>query len=483
LLIYGKKIPENKDIINKIKITKTDSDNFYNLIKVDLTNAFPLLPFEVAENLPYQNKICLLIQSYSIHSPYGHKYLISSTNLTYSDGRKMKYHEGEPSKFDVYSEGPHFSPSFEHNVAEMNATTLKYEITKNQKIYDGDSILIMLTLDAYNEGNADAYNPTFNIRVSKDAEYIKSNQTSSLDITDGGIDGDERILKLFYKGQISAFGKVKFDLIFRMNFGEVNTQRRRNLEDITKESSIVKQVDITLCLTNALCKEGDTNYGSQKTDVTHGISYIEHIVREVGKIELKAENIGTETQPIYVLNASVSDIDESYKDKIFEYIFYRKIEGVDNDYIPIQRGLKSSLVDEPFASLKEIKSYKVTYKVIGQFEDARTLDSMAKKTNVFIGSYEEKQEEKDNGFPAYAIALIVVIGAALVAGAAFLTYKLLAKKSVDVISMGTSENPEIIKKYDGDFEKVQQSTTSPRKKKRSIHNRSVITVENNAAPH
>ena len=87
--------------------------------------------------------------------------------------------------------------------------------------------------------------------------------------------------------------------------------------------------------------------------------------------------------------------------------------------------------------------------------------TFSQKTNIFIGSYEEKQEEKDNGFPAYAIALIVVIGAALVAGAAFLTYKLLAKKSVDVISMGTSENPEIIKKYDGDLEKVQQSTTSP----------------------
>ena len=480
------KLPEKKEITNKIKISKVaDIDPFYNLVTVDLTNAFPLLPFEVAPNLPYQNKISLLIQSYSMHSPYGNKYLVSSTNLTYSDGRKTKSYAANPSKLNVYSEGPQFSPSFEHNVAEMNESTLKYQVTKNQKIYDGDSILIMLTLDAYNEGNAIAYNPKFNIRVSKDAEYIKSNQTiSSLDITDGGIDGDERILNLFYKGQIEAFGTVKFDLIFRMNFGKANRERRRNLEESIKEASIVKKIDITLCLSNVLCQEGDTNYGEQKTDVTHGITYIENVVREVGKIELKAQNIGTETQPKYVLNATITKIDDEYKNKKFEYIFYRKIEGIDEDYIPIQRGPESSLVDEPFAgsALKEVKRYKVTYKVIGQFEDARTLDSMDKKSNVFVGSYEEKPEEKETGFPAYAIALIVVVGAVLVAGAAFLTYKLLAKKGIEAISMGTSENPEIIKKYGGDLEKVQQSTTSPRKKKRSIHNRSVITIDNNAAP-
>ena len=477
-----KKVPENKTITNKIKITSVaDKDAFYNLITVDLTNAFPLLPFEVAPNLPYQNKISLLIQSYSIHSPYGNKYLVSSTNLSYSDGRKIKTYAANPSKINVYSEGPHFSPSFEHNVAEMNESTLKYQVTKNQEIYEGDSILIMLTLDAYNEGNAIAYNPKFNIRVSKDAEYIKSNQTiSSLTITEAGIDGDEKILNLFYRGQIEAFGTVKFDLVFRMKFGERNTGRRRILEDATNEVSIVKKVDISLCLSDVLCKEGDSNYGAQKTDVTHDISYKRNIVREVGKIELKAENIGTDTQPKYVLNASISDIDDNYANKKFEYIFYRKIEGVNEDYIPIKRGSESSMVDEPFAdsALKEIKRYKVTYKVIGQYEDGRTLDSMAEDLNVFKDYYEEKDEEKKGGLPAYAIAIIVIIGAAIIAGASFLTYKLFEKNGVEAISMGTSENPDIIKKFDGALEKVQQSTTSPRKK-RSIKNRSVITINNN----
>ena len=265
-----------------------------------------------------------------------------------------------------------------------------------------------------------------------------------------------------------------------MKFGERNTGRRRILETTTNEVSIVKKVDISLCLSDVLCKEGDSNYGAQKTDVTHDISYKRNIVREVGKIELKAENIGTDTQPKYVLNASISDIDDNYANKKFEYIFYRKIEGVNEDYIPIKRGSESSMVDEPFAdsALKEIKRYKVTYKVIGQYEDGRTLDSMAEDLNVFKDYYEEKDEEKKGGLPAYAIAIIVIIGAAIIAGASFLTYKLFGKNGVEAISMGTSENPDIIKKFDGTLEKVQQSTTSARKK-RSIKNRSVITINNN----
>jgi len=71
----------------------------------------------------------------------------------------------------------------------------------------------------------------------------------------------------------------------------------------------------------------------------------------------------------------------------------------------------------------------------------------------------------------YAIAIIVALGVALLAGAAFLTYKLLSKKSVEVATM-VSENPEIVKHYG---EKVP---TSPRvkRKRRSIKNKSVINI-------
>ena len=478
-------LTENKEIIDKIKITNvTDETNsFYNIFTVDLTEAFPLLPFEVKPNLPYQNKISLLIQSYSGHSPYGNKYLISSTELNYNDGRKDKSWTASPSRLNVYSEGPHFSPSFEHHVAEMNETSLKYQVTKNQEIYNGDDILIMLTLDAKNEGNAVAYNPTFNLKVNKDAEYIKENKTSSfIYVTEGEIVGDEKIINLYYKGKIAAFTSTKFDLVFRIKFGESNTERRRILagNEQTADISIIFNVDISLCLSDAQCEKGDANYGEQKTDVDHSISYKKNIIREVGNIELIAKNIGTETQPKYMLNTSISNVTDKYKDESFQYIFYRKIEGIDEDYIPICKGSDSSIIDEPFAdyALQNIKRYKVTYKVIGQYDDGKTLDSMTQGSNLFIGSYEEAPEEKDDKFPAYAIAIIAVVGAALIAGAGFLTFKLLTRKTAEAISTGISENPEMIKNYDGDLQKLPQNTNSSRRKRR-IQNRSVITVDNN----
>ena len=76
----------------------------------------------------------------------------------------------------------------------------------------------------------------------------------------------------------------------------------------------------------------------------------------------------------------------------------------------------------------------------------------------------------------FAIIIIAVLGLALLAGAAFLAYKLLAKKGVEVAAMA-SENPEIIKPYDGEkFEKVEATSPRVKKKKRSIKNKSVITV-------
>ena len=50
---------------------------------------------------------------------------MKSTYLTYNDGRKNKNHTASPSYINVYSEGPHFSPSFQHQIAEMNETTLE----------------------------------------------------------------------------------------------------------------------------------------------------------------------------------------------------------------------------------------------------------------------------------------------------------------------------------------------------------------------
>ena len=485
-------IPTDESIINKIQITSEidNKDPFYNIHTINLKEAFSLLPYEIASNKPYQNRIYLLIQSYSDHSPFGHRDLMIGTSLNYTDGRKNKTAKSSPSRINIYSEGPNFVPSFEHKIAELNESTMKYEVSRNQEIYNGDSLVIQLTLIAENEGTAPAYNPQFNLYIEKDAEYMNLNQSSSaLVITEGEIIGDTKLINIFYKSNIAAQQTLEFKLYFKIEFGQrrdeqinINgeeNQRRRILADSNNDQfKLVKEFNISLCLTENLCQEGDPNYGKQKTDLQHSISYKKNIVRDVGKISLNAENIGNETYPKYNLTATISDIQESYLSKDIEYLFYRKIEGIDDDYKLIKRSSLPNYIDEPFAeyNMAEIKNYKVTYKVIGQFDDGRTLDSLADRANFYedIYEYKEKEEKEKKGFPAYAIAIICVLGLALIAGTAFFAYKLLAKKSAETIAITASENPAVIK-YDGD----KTSTASPRVKKRRIQNRSVISLENN----
>ena len=88
------------------------------------------------------------------------------------------------------------------------------------------------------------------------------------------------------------------------------------------------------------------------------------------KMLLKAENIGTDTWPKYKLEAKIEgEIDNKYKTQKVTYVFYRKIEGIDFDYLIIKSTDESSIIDEPFidSGLKEVKSYKIMYKVIGQY--------------------------------------------------------------------------------------------------------------------
>ena len=484
-------IPTNEDIINNIvNTTVPDKDTFYNLHTIDISKAFPLLPYEVAPNKPYENKISLLIQSYSPHSPYGYKNLMTSTKLKYNDGRKNKTSAASPSYLNIYSEGPHFSPSFNHKIAELNETSMEYEISENQEIYNGDNLIIKLTLTASNEGTANAYNPKFNLKVNKDAEYIELNQTTSaLSIKEMGTTGDDKLINIFYQGQIEAGGKIKFDLYFKVQFGEIKEEQEKvNIGRYLQESNsndkvaLVKEFDISLCLTSTLCQEGDPNYGKQITDLKHNLSYKKNIIREIGKISLDAKNIGTESYPQYNLTATVSDYDPNHNLNDVVYVFYRKIEGIDTDYKVIKRSSLPYYIDEPFADsdLKDIKKYKVTYKVIGQFPDGRTLDSSVDNANVFEDDYElvEKDKEK-GGFPVYAIAIIVVLGLAAIVGSAFLAYKFLAKKSVvETIAVGVSENPKVVSYPAQDFQRVAPS--SPRGRKRRIQNKSVITVESGA---
>jgi len=209
----------------------------------------------------------------------------------------------------------------------------------------------------------------------------------------------------------------------------------------------------------------------KKSDVENSINTKTNIIIEVGKISLEAKNIGNVTYPKYELTATISEINPDYSEQKIEYIFYRMVEGTDNDYIEIARSSLPTYIDEPFADseIQNLKNYKVNYKVIGIYPDGTILDSKIDGENQFEDSYSEK-EKKNDSFPAYGIALIAIFGVGIIAGASFLVYKLLSKKAVENVTAVVSdnaENVEEVKKFEGQtYSEV--TSNSPRGKKRKI---------------
>ena len=65
---------------------------------------------------------------------------------------------------------------------------------------------------------------------------------------------------------------------------------------------LIKGLDMALCLTAVQCNKGDPEYGQQKSDVCHSISYKVQTYRDVGRISLTSEKIGNDTNLNIICN-------------------------------------------------------------------------------------------------------------------------------------------------------------------------------------
>ena len=427
----------SKEISKKIKVSEEDYDDFYKLMTIDLTEAYPLFPYEVEMN-PYTTNISILVKSYALHVPFGYRNLLGNTSITYEDGRKTKNSMVDyPLYINCYAAGPHLNPTVEHTFIGFDSSTGDLnEAMEPQEAFMGDLIFFKLTLTAENEGTETAYNCMFDLGLDPNAVYYPM-KTSSSKFTyyeNGIVEGQKRV-GIFYEGKIYAGDKIKFDVFFEIEIEGDESEEEygflsldRNLEEIQKEIEFVKGLDISLCLADVKCKEGDENYGIQKTGLTYRIPYT-NTRRAVGKILLKSENIGTEKMPKYVLTAEISDVDSSYDLTKVEYIFKRKIEGKDERFMKIAETQEYQIIDEPFeeGEIDEKKEYKVTYKVIGEFPDGRTLDSQNQNKITYTYAIDE-EEKKNKGLPLYSIIIIIVASMAIIVGFGFLIYKFACRK-------------------------------------------------------
>ena len=476
LMSLWNNISAEKSLMDKIDIFITPNDTFYNLITVNLTRAFPLFPYEEAANKPFASELHLLFQTYSDYVPHGRRNLLKYTTIIYNDGRKKKEMSTYPNYISCTTSGPSFEPSFEYRLHDYNNKDMD-----NQIIYAGDTSIIKSTITVKNEGTDTAYNTNIKIFFDSSAKYISMPQSTSsikIKLEDNKNDLEENIISISYSLRVEPKDEIKFDLYFEMQFEQqAAIDLGRNLEEETeKQAPLIKGMQISLCLADVKCKEGDSNYGKQSPDFNQNIPYKVYS-RAIGKISLSAENIGTNLMPKYVLKATITDISEGYNLKDVEYSFRRKIIGVNDRYREIALTKNNTIIDEPFeeGEIDIKKNYTIYYKVIGEFPDGRTLDSL--NQNEYMDSYSlvEENNTKD-GFPSYAIIIISVVGAAAVIGSAILVYRLLAAKSVlSEIGPTSVENPSVkISK----FEKIENTSTV--RSKRVVKNKNnTLAVSNN----
>ena len=110
------------------------------------------------------------------------------------------------------------------------------------------------------------------IGINPDAEYIPVDD-QILEYTDNGILDNERRINIYYKGTIIHGDNLKFDLYFEVKFEEENNNLRNLEEKAEKQLIMVKSFNVSLCLADVECKEGDENFGRQKIETVHKIEY------------------------------------------------------------------------------------------------------------------------------------------------------------------------------------------------------------------
>jgi hypothetical protein len=304
---------------------------------------------------------------------------------------------------------------------------------------------------------------------------LASSQSEFFELKDLGLNNNGgRDVHIAYKGRLDAGDYIAFDIKIDYSIGDRNEPKwpqfgvRRILEETKKEKElkILYGLDISFCLDNFICNEGDNLYVKDKIDLNYSISYIDE-QRPVGRMFLKGENIGTDIMPKYVLTATIGDFNPIYNVSTVKYSFKRKIEGEDKDYVEIAFTDNNTIIDEPFkeGEIDEKKQYKVSYMVLGFFTSGRTFDSLSQNRITYSYGIEDEEAKKEN-ISIYLIVICILAGMAAILLGGFLIYKFGCKKKHYIIEESDGGGSPI--SHRRKFEKVNLKDKST---SRSINNR------------
>jgi hypothetical protein len=413
--------------------------------------------------------------------------MLKETYITYNDGRKSKtVYADEPLNLNCFSSGPKIIARLEDRTSSKDLLNTQFN-SIDQTAFKGDETASSLIFYIENQGTDTSYYNLFDIHLNENAEIVPS-QSEFFEMKDLGISEEGKNIRITYKGRLDAGDYIAFDINVTYPIGNKNEPKwpqflddDRILEETKKgeekQLKILYGLDISFCLDNFICNEGDNLYVKDKIGLDFSISYIDE-QRAVGRMFLKGENIGTDIMPKYVLSAILGDFNPIYNVSTVKYSFKRKIEGQDKDYVEIAFTDNSTIIDEPFkeGEIDEKKQYKVSYMVIGFFTSGRTFDSLSQNRITYSYGIESEEPKKDT-ISIYLIVICILAGMGAILLGGFIIYKFGCKKKNYIIEsdIGSSSIDNKSK-----FEKVnvKEKSTS---RIRSINNQVKVInyVENN----
>ena len=409
----------------KIIITESEiaNDNFYKLVTVNISQAYPLLPYE-QEKSPFANNISILVKSHAKQVEVGYKNILIQSQVFFNDSRKNKKQYADyPLYINCQSTGPWITINYENYIVKYDENNEKLILdgdgkeASKQEIYLNDVKIFKIEVTVKNTGTETSYSNNFKIHLNKHAKLISENNKLSDTVTyELEETNDDIIMNIKYGLNIEPSDFIKFNIIIEFTFDESSVKNTRNLRYLSRDTTsieLIKKAEVNTCKTQAACEEGDVN--SNKEEISQNLLiYCNKITRSVGKISLASINLGTEKSPKYELTATITDLDSSYDINNVEYTFKRKINGKDDRYKEIAVQKENIYIDVPFTEeeLKNMTSYKVSYKVIGEFPDGRTIDSMDADGIVLeyvFANDEESEGSEKKKFPIYIIIIIIVV--------------------------------------------------------------------------
>ena len=462
------------EVQNKIKFSfsKNAYDSYQN-VTIDLSNALPLFPYESEQN-PFVTNFSILVHSYAVKIPFGYFDILKDTQITYNDGRKTKtVYADEPLNINCFSSGPKIVGRLEDDTTPMDLSNTQF-LSQDKTLYKGDKGSTSIQFFIENHGTDTSYYNSFDLHLNKIVD-LASSQSEFFELKDLGLNNNGgRDVHIAYKGRLDAGDYIAFDIKIDYSIGDRNEPKwpqfgvRRILEETKKEKElkILYGLDISFCLDNFICNEGDNLYVKDKIDLNYSISYIDE-QRPVGRMFLKGENIGTDIMPKYVLTATIGDFNPIYNVSTVKYSFKRKIEGEDKDYVEIAFTDNNTIIDEPFkeGEIDEKKQYKVSYMVLGFFTSGRTFDSLSQNRITYSYGIEDEEAKKEN-ISIYLIVICILAGMAAILLGGFLIYKFGCKKKHYIIEESDGGGSPI--SHRRKFEKVNLKDKST---SRSINNR------------